>query len=142
MLDDRPTHSIHRSPCHAHRSLAMGLQNPFCFTVCVPYANLYCRSSRFRITLVAHPIRPPQRSKGFASPLAQAYEGEGYVECDAGLEETMMYIKQTNDEEKKVQSGTRYVDCFKGVDRRRIEIMCICWIIQALCGGTFMGFST
>ncbi|KAF1358426.1 maltose permease MAL61 [Lizonia empirigonia] len=74
--------------------------------------------------------------------LRKQYEEEGDVEFDAGLEETMMYIKQTNDDEKKVQSGTRYVDCFKGVDRRRTEITCICWIIQTLCGSTFMGFST
>ena len=67
---------------------------------------------------------------------------ESDVEFDTGLEETLKSIKQTNAVEKEAQSGTRYVDCFKGVDRRRTEITCMCWIIQTLCGSTFMGFST
>ena len=67
---------------------------------------------------------------------------EADADFDIGLEETLKSIKQTNDNEKEAQSGTRYVDCFKGVDRRRTEITCMCWIIQTLCGSTFMGFST
>ncbi|KZM19026.1 uncharacterized protein EKO05_0010325 [Ascochyta rabiei] len=69
-------------------------------------------------------------------------EDELDADFDAGLEDTLRCIKQTNDNEKEAQSGTRYVDCFKGVDRRRTEITCMCWIIQTLCGSTFMGFST
>ncbi|XPS72678.1 hypothetical protein M3J09_004839 [Ascochyta lentis] len=69
-------------------------------------------------------------------------EDESIADFDAGLEETLRYIKQTNDSEKEAQSGTRYIDCFRGVDRRRTEITCMCWIIQTLCGSTFMGFST
>jgi hypothetical protein len=56
-----------------------------------------------------------------------------------GMLETMI---QTNEHEQEMQSGTSYKDCFKGVDRRRTEITCMVWIIQTLCGGTFMGFST
>jgi SP family general alpha glucoside:H+ symporter-like MFS transporter len=69
-------------------------------------------------------------------------ENEPDVDFDAGLEETLKYLKKTNDAEKEAQSGTRYVDCLKGVDRRRTEITCMCWVIQTLCGSTFMGFST
>lgn len=56
-----------------------------------------------------------------------------------GAMETMI---QTNKREEQMQSGTSYKDCFKGVDKRRTEITCMVWIIQTLCGGTFMGFST
>jgi SP family general alpha glucoside:H+ symporter-like MFS transporter len=48
----------------------------------------------------------------------------------------------TNNREKEAESGAGYLDCFKGVDRRRTEITCMVWIIQTLCGSTFMGFST
>lgn len=57
---------------------------------------------------------------------------------DAAIEEMMA----TNKREQEVQSGTRYIDCFRGVDLRRTEIACVCWVIQTLCGSTFMGFST
>jgi SP family general alpha glucoside:H+ symporter-like MFS transporter len=56
-----------------------------------------------------------------------------------GAMETMI---QTNEREKKMQSGTSYKDCFNGVDKRRTEITCMAWTIQTLCGSTFMGFST
>lgn len=48
----------------------------------------------------------------------------------------------TNNREKEAESGAGYLDCFKGIDRRRTEITCMVWIIQTLCGSTFMGFST
>ena len=59
-----------------------------------------------------------------------------------GIGATMETMIDTNKKEMEVQSGTRYWDCFKGVDRRRTEIACMCWMIQTLCGSTFMGFST
>lgn len=61
---------------------------------------------------------------------------------ESGLKRTLESMKRTDEREKKAQSGTRYWDCFRGVDRRRTEIACMCWIIQTLCGSTFMGFST
>jgi MFS transporter, SP family, general alpha glucoside:H+ symporter len=48
----------------------------------------------------------------------------------------------TNELEKAVESGTGYWDCFKGIDLRRTEIVCITWSIQNLCGSAFMGYST
>ncbi|KAG9185674.1 hypothetical protein G6011_07005 [Alternaria panax] len=63
-------------------------------------------------------------------------------EFDATLTGAMETMIQTNKREEQMQGGTSYKDCFKGVDRRRTEITCMAWIIQTLCGGTFMGFST
>jgi SP family general alpha glucoside:H+ symporter-like MFS transporter len=63
-------------------------------------------------------------------------------EFDKTLAEAMDIMIQTNEREQQMQSGTSYKDCFKGVDRRRTEITCMVWIIQTLCGSTFMGFST
>ncbi|KAI4605399.1 hypothetical protein J4E83_010597 [Alternaria metachromatica] len=63
-------------------------------------------------------------------------------EFDKTLNGAMEAMIQTNEREQQMQSGTSYKDCFKGVDRRRTEITCMVWIIQTLCGSTFMGFST
>lgn len=49
---------------------------------------------------------------------------------------------RTNELEKEASSGTRYIDCFKGTDRRRTEIACVVWGIQTLCGSGLMGYST
>ncbi|KAJ4373110.1 hypothetical protein N0V83_003401 [Neocucurbitaria cava] len=64
-------------------------------------------------------------------------EEHHYWTCD-----TIEKMVETDRKEKKLQSGTRYWDCFKGIDRRRTEIACMCWTIQTLCGGSIMGFST
>ncbi|KAI4680520.1 hypothetical protein J4E81_010201 [Alternaria sp. BMP 2799] len=63
-------------------------------------------------------------------------------EFEKVLNGSMEAMIQTNEREQQMQSGTSYKDCFKGVDRRRTEITCMVWIIQTLCGSTFMGFST
>ena len=57
-------------------------------------------------------------------------------------DKTIAMIVETDAMEKKVSSGTSYLDCFKGVDLRRTEIACVTWLIQTWCGSTFMGFST
>jgi SP family general alpha glucoside:H+ symporter-like MFS transporter len=51
-------------------------------------------------------------------------------------------MSYTNENEKRNSDGTDYLDCFRGVDRRRTEITCLAWLVQNLCGSTFMGFST
>jgi hypothetical protein len=61
---------------------------------------------------------------------------------EESLDKSLQDMHETNEKERNAQSGTRYIDCFKGTDRRRTEIACMCWIIQTLCGSTFMGFST
>lgn len=57
-------------------------------------------------------------------------------------DETVSMMVHTNELEKAAQSGTTYLDCFKGIDLRRTEIVCCVWAIQTLCGSTFMGYST
>lgn len=58
------------------------------------------------------------------------------------IDDTVAMMITTNELEKAVESGTGYWDCFKGIDLRRTEIVCITWSIQNLCGSAFMGYST
>jgi SP family general alpha glucoside:H+ symporter-like MFS transporter len=48
----------------------------------------------------------------------------------------------TNEMEKQITLGTSYADCFKGIELRRTEICCMAWMIQILCGGGVMAFSS
>ncbi|KAH6885211.1 general substrate transporter [Thelonectria olida] len=57
-------------------------------------------------------------------------------------DETISMMVHTNEMEKESQSGTSYADLFKGVSLRRTEVVCVTWMIQTLCGATFMGYST
>ncbi|KPM40749.1 General alpha-glucoside permease [Neonectria ditissima] len=57
-------------------------------------------------------------------------------------DETISMMIHTNEMEKEAQAGTSYLDLFKGVSLRRTEIVCVTWMIQTLCGATFMGYST
>ncbi|KFY23853.1 hypothetical protein V493_05587 [Pseudogymnoascus sp. VKM F-4281 (FW-2241)] len=58
------------------------------------------------------------------------------------VEETLEMIEHTNELEKSLSEGTSYWDCFKGIDRRRTEIVCGVWLVQTLCGTNVMGYST
>ncbi|ORX34802.1 alpha-glucoside:hydrogen symporter [Kockovaella imperatae] len=44
---------------------------------------------------------------------------------------------RTNDHEIQVHEGVSYLDCFKGVDLRRTEIVCVTWACQILTGSAF-----
>lgn len=44
--------------------------------------------------------------------------------------------------EEKITRGATYLDCFKGTDLRRTEIVCMCWAIQNLAGNAFSNYST
>ncbi len=48
----------------------------------------------------------------------------------------------TNELEKEVKVGTSYLDCFKGVDRRRTEICTVAWASQTLAGLIFAQYAT
>ncbi|KAK9455952.1 general substrate transporter [Dipodascopsis uninucleata] len=48
----------------------------------------------------------------------------------------------TTELERATSEGTSYLDCFKGTDLRRTEIVCVIWAIQVLCGQTLMNYST
>lgn len=58
------------------------------------------------------------------------------------VDDTIAMMTTTNELEKALESGTGYMDCFKGIDLRRTEIVCVTWAIQNLCGSAFMGYST
>ncbi|KAK6506276.1 hypothetical protein TWF506_011194 [Arthrobotrys conoides] len=58
------------------------------------------------------------------------------------VQRSVSMMIRTNELEKEASSGTRYIDCFKGTDRRRTEIACVVWGIQTLCGSGLMGYST
>ncbi|KAG5995023.1 hypothetical protein E4U43_003121 [Claviceps pusilla] len=58
-------------------------------------------------------------------------------------DETISMMVHTNEMEKELTAGTSYRDLFRGsVNSRRTEIVCMTWMIQTLCGATFMGYST
>lgn len=44
--------------------------------------------------------------------------------------------------EKQVSEGTTYWDCFKGIDLRRTEIVCLTWLSQTMCGTAIGGLSS
>ncbi|KAI9369322.1 general substrate transporter [Aspergillus egyptiacus] len=60
------------------------------------------------------------------------------------LDNTIAMMAYTSEMEKElavVQSKYSFTDCFRATDRRRTEITCMTWAIQALCGSSFMGYS-
>lgn len=63
-------------------------------------------------------------------------------DTDFDPHETVAMMVHTNELEKQINSGTSYLDCFKGVDLRRTEITCAIWAAQNLCGSGLMGYST
>ncbi|KAH8798619.1 general substrate transporter [Xylogone sp. PMI_703] len=48
----------------------------------------------------------------------------------------------TNELEKRIESGTSYWDCFRGVDLRRTEIVCMAFVAQPFCGSAMGGTPT
>lgn len=58
------------------------------------------------------------------------------------LHSQLALIRETNDFEQSISEGTSYLDCFKGTNLRRTEIVCVVWLIQTCAGATFMGYST
>jgi SP family general alpha glucoside:H+ symporter-like MFS transporter len=55
---------------------------------------------------------------------------------------TISMMLHTDGLEKTINAGTSYSDCFKGVNLRRTEIVCLTWLVQNICGSTLMGYST
>ena len=63
-------------------------------------------------------------------------------ETDFDADETVAMMQHTTALEEKITHGTTYLDCFRGVDRRRTEIICMVWAIQNLSGNSFSSYST
>ncbi|KAJ9608770.1 hypothetical protein H2200_006541 [Cladophialophora chaetospira] len=58
------------------------------------------------------------------------------------VEDTLAMMIHTNELEIQQTAGTNYIDCFKGVDRRRTEVTCITWLIQQTSGSPMIGWGT
>ncbi|KAL2142996.1 hypothetical protein VTI28DRAFT_455 [Corynascus sepedonium] len=63
-------------------------------------------------------------------------------ETDFNADDTLDMMVHTAALEEKTTSGASYLDCFKGHDLRRTEIVGMCWAIQNLCGNSFSNYST
>lgn len=56
------------------------------------------------------------------------------------IEVMISMIKDTNDYEKKLQEGTSYMDCLKGLSLRRTEISSMCGALSPMCGFALTGY--
>lgn len=65
-------------------------------------------------------------------------ERPGAISAD----ERIKQIQHTNEMEAAMSSGTSYLDCFRGTNRRRTEIAAVAWMIQTACGSGLIGQST
>jgi len=63
-------------------------------------------------------------------------------ETNFDADETIAMMVHTTSLEEKITRGASYLDCFRGTDRRRTEIVCMVWAIQNLSGNSFSGYST
>ena len=63
-------------------------------------------------------------------------------ETNFDADETIAMMVHTTALEDKITEGASYLDCFKGTNLRRTEIVCMCWAIQNLSGNSFSGYST
>lgn len=48
------------------------------------------------------------------------------------VNQSLAAIVHTNEVEKVMSAGTSYVDCFRGTNLRRTEIVCMVWMIQTI----------
>ncbi|KAH6646590.1 general substrate transporter [Truncatella angustata] len=58
------------------------------------------------------------------------------------IEKTVAMITYTIDLNKATSSGTSYLECFRGVNLRRTELVCMSWMISVLSGSPLMGYSS
>ena len=63
-------------------------------------------------------------------------------ETEFDVDETVDMMVHTTALEEKITKGASYLDCFKGTDLRRTEVVCMCWAIQNLSGNAFSGYSS
>lgn len=61
---------------------------------------------------------------------------------DFDADETVAMMVHTTALEEKTTSGASYLDCFRGHDLRRTEIVSMVWAIQNLSGNSFSNYST
>lgn len=56
--------------------------------------------------------------------------------------QTIAMMVHTNQLEQAYESGTSYLDCFRGVNLRRTEIACMAWCVQVFFGLPLNGYDT
>ncbi|KAF2014257.1 putative sugar transporter [Aaosphaeria arxii CBS 175.79] len=61
---------------------------------------------------------------------------------DFDVNETIDMIRHTDELEKTLTEGASYLDCFRGVNLRRTEIVCMLFVSQNFAGNTFSNYST
>ncbi|KAL1597175.1 hypothetical protein SLS60_008757 [Paraconiothyrium brasiliense] len=83
-------------------------------------------------------IRSGKKAEAEVS-LKRLARSSGFSQRDADA--AMALMLYTDEMEKQVQSGTRYRDCFKGVNLRRTEIVCMTWLAQTMSGTALGGLS-
>ncbi|KAK8112739.1 sugar transporter [Apiospora sp. TS-2023a] len=64
------------------------------------------------------------------------------ADSDFDADETVAMMVHTTALEAKITKGASYLDCFRGTDLRRTEIVCMAWAIQNLSGNSFSNYST
>ncbi|KAI4713142.1 hypothetical protein J4E89_002121 [Alternaria sp. Ai002NY15] len=60
---------------------------------------------------------------------------------DMAKQKVAMMVR-TNELEKSLEENTSYLQCFKGIDRRRTEIACMVFAAQPICGSVMGGTPT
>ncbi|CAN8096176.1 unnamed protein product [Discula destructiva] len=65
-----------------------------------------------------------------------------HQDSDFDADETVAMMVHTRALEEKTTSGATYLDCFRGHDLRRTEIVVMVWAIQNLSGNSFSNYST
>ena len=66
---------------------------------------------------------------------------KGY-QTDGQIDDQVELIKYTNEKEEAELANATYIDCFRGVNRRRTEIACVVFAIQPLTGQGITGYAT
>lgn len=64
------------------------------------------------------------------------------ADANVDIKGTVAMFVHTNDYEQQIESGTTYLDCFKGRDLRRTEICTVVFVIQAASGLGFAQYCT
>ncbi|CAK7218439.1 hypothetical protein SEUCBS140593_003547 [Sporothrix eucalyptigena] len=71
--------------------------------------------------------------------LTSAKQGDG---SGFDPDETIAMMVHTTAIEENTTRGASYLDCFRGSNRRRTEIVCMVWAMQNLSGDSFSNYST
>ncbi|KAF7158187.1 hypothetical protein CNMCM5623_002853 [Aspergillus felis] len=66
----------------------------------------------------------------------------GYSNARGEVTRAIAMMVHTDELEKQIDQGTSFWDCFRGIDRRRTEIVCMVFAAQPFCGSAMGGTPT